>query len=197
MNKKLITKIGCYNIYEIIDLKGNKEYQTDNGKILFSVRFKKYYPNKNYETKNFKTLDGAKKYANKKLKTFVKEKKKVLLKLPKSLYLILIKEEKTNKLFVKVGITSKKFIIRRFSKNYGYDGYTVENILRRIIFEDAELVEKKVKEALNKSKSVKKYRPLLESFSGYSECYDFSGLEKIIEIFDMISQKYINKKNTI
>ena len=33
--------------------------------------------------------------------------------------------------------------------------------------------ETDIKEKLNKKRSVKKYRPLLESFSGYSECFDY------------------------
>ena len=60
------------------------------------------------------------------------KKKKKLDKLPKSLYLVLLKEEKSGNIFVKVGITSKKYIMRRFSKKYGYEGYTLEKILRRI-----------------------------------------------------------------
>jgi hypothetical protein len=98
--------------------------------------------------------------------------------------LVLIKEESTNNTFVKVGITSKRFIMRRFSKMYGYDGYVVESILRRIDTSDAENLEKEIKEKLNKKRSIKKYRPLLESFSGYSECFDFLCLDDIIKIFD-------------
>jgi hypothetical protein len=66
------------------------------------------------------------------------------------LYLIILKEEKTNLLFVKVGITSKKFIISRFSKLFGYDGYVVETILRRVDTEMAEEIEKKVLDKLKK-----------------------------------------------
>ena len=96
----------------------------------------------------------------------------------------LIKEESTGKTFVKVGITSKRFIMRRFSKAYGYEGYVVETILRRIDTSEAERLESEIKDKLNKKRSVKKYRPILESFSGYSECFDFMCLEDIIKIFD-------------
>ena len=117
------------------------------------------------------------------------EKKKRLDKIPKSLYLVLIKEEKTNRTFVKVGITSKRFIMRRFSKAYGYDGYVVESILRRMDTPDAEKLEEQIKEKLNKKRSVKKYRPILESFSGYSECFDLLSLEEIVKIFDELSSR--------
>jgi hypothetical protein len=112
------------------------------------------------------------------------DKKKKLAKLPKSLYLVLIKEESTGKTFVKVGITSKRFIMRRFSKAYGYEGYIIESILRRIETPNAEKLESDIKEKLNKKRSVKKYRPILESFSGYSECFNYNGLEEIVKIFD-------------
>jgi len=102
--------------------------------------------------------------------------------------LVLIKEESSGKTFVKVGITSKRFIMRRFSKAYGYEGYIVETILRRIDTPDAEKLESDIKEKLNKKRSVKKYRPLLESFSGYSECFDYNGLEDIITIFDSLTK---------
>jgi len=117
------------------------------------------------------------------------EKKKKIAKLPKSLYLVLIKEESSGKTFVKVGITSKKFIMRRFSKAYGYEGYVVDSILRRIDTPDAEKLEEEIKDKLNKKRSVKKYRPLLESFSGYSECFNILGLDEIINVFD----KCVNK----
>jgi hypothetical protein len=103
--------------------------------------------------------------------------------------LVLIKEESTNKTFVKVGITSKRFIMRRFSKAHGYEGYVVETILRRIDTPNAEKLESDIKEKLNKKRSVKKYRPVLESFSGYSECFDYLNLDDIIKIFDEISSK--------
>ena len=96
----------------------------------------------------------------------------------------LIKEESTEKTFVKVGITSKRFIMRRFSKAHGYEGYIVETILRRIETPNAEDLESEIKEKLNKKRSVKKYRPILESFSGYSECFDYLCLNEIVKIFD-------------
>jgi DNA-binding Lrp family transcriptional regulator len=139
--------------------------------------------------KEFKSLEKAKDYVNSKLAKKTQDKKKKIAKLPKSLYLVLIKEESSGKTFVKVGITSKRFIMRRFSKAYGYDGYVVESILRRIDTPDAEKLESEIKDKLNKKRSVKKYRPLLESFSGYSECFDLLSLEEIVKIFDSISSK--------
>jgi hypothetical protein len=65
----------------------------------------------------------------------------------------------------------------------------VESILRRIDTPDAEKLESEIKDKLNKKRSVKKYRPLLESFSGYSECFDLLSLEEIVKIFDSISSK--------
>ena len=101
----------------------------------------------------------------------------------------MIKEEKSNLFFVKVGFTTKRFIMRRFSKIYGYEGDTLETILRRIDTPDAEKLESMIKMRLNKKRSIKKYRPLLESFSGYSECYSFSNLEEIVQIFDLVTKK--------
>ena len=95
-----------------------------------------------------------------------------------------MKEESTGKVFVKVGITSKKFIMRRFSKDYGYEGYTLEKILRRIDTKDAEKIEGIIKDKLSKKRGVKKFRPLLENFSGYSECFDFNNIDSVIETFD-------------
>jgi DNA-binding Lrp family transcriptional regulator len=77
--------------------------------------------------------------------------------------------------------------MRRFSKAYGYEGYILESILRRVDTPDAEKIEAEIKESLNKKRSVKKYRPLMESFSGYSECFDYAGLDDIVNIFDKIS----------
>jgi hypothetical protein len=78
--------------------------------------------------------------------------------------------------------------MRRFSKAYGYDGYVVESILRRIDTPNAEKLESDIKDTLNKKRSVKKYRPILESFSGYSECYNYLCLEDIITIFDSLTK---------
>jgi len=181
--KKLIQKIGYYSIYEFkTPLK--IKYIVDSGKTIYIQRFKKTIVNPYRDEKEFTTLKDAKTYVEKKLKQNKKKKDKKIEKLPKSLYLILIKEESTNKTFVKVGITSKKFIIRRFSKTYGYDGYVVETILRRIDTPNAEQLEKKIKDELNKKRSVKKYRPILETFSGYSECYSYENIDDIINIFD-------------
>jgi hypothetical protein len=61
--------------------------------------------------------------------------------------------------------------------------------LRRIDTPDAERLEDEIKDKLNKKRSVKKYRPILESFSGYSECFDYKGLDDIIKIFDSLTNK--------
>jgi hypothetical protein len=181
--RKLISKIGYYSLYQIKT--GSKtKYEVDSGKTIFIERLKKYIINPYRDIKEFESVDSAKKYVTNKLKKKTDDKKKKIENLPKSLYLVLIKEESSNKIFVKVGITSKRFIMRRFSKAYGYDGYVIETILRRIDTPNAEKLEEEIKEKLNKKRSVKKYRPLLESFSGYSECFDNSCLNDIVEIFD-------------
>jgi hypothetical protein len=187
MSKELICKIGYYSVYSEKTTKGIK-YIADSGKTIYLARFKKYIINTNRDLKEFRTLDGLKKYVQGKLKVKTKEREKKLSKIPKSLYLVLIKEESSGKTFVKVGITSKRFIMRRFSKAYGYEGYVVETILRRIDTPNAEKLETDIKDRLNKKRSVKKYRPLLESFSGYSECFDYKCLEDIIEIFDTLTK---------
>ena len=187
MSKELICKIGYYSVYSEKTTKGIK-YIADSGKTIYLARFKKYIINTNRDLKEFRTLDGLKKYVQGKLKIKTKEREKKLSKIPKSLYLVLIKEESSGKTFVKVGITSKRFIMRRFSKAYGYEGYVVETILRRIDTPNAEKLETDIKDRLNKKRSVKKYRPLLESFSGYSECFDYKCLEDIIEIFDTLTK---------
>ena len=183
MKKEHITKLGYYDIHKIINEKSIK-YEVDSGQYLFVKRFNKYIVNPYRDKKTFTTLTKAKEYIKTKLGDQKKKKKEIIDKLPKSLYLILMKEEETNKTFVKVGITSKKFLMRRFSKQYGYKGYTIESILRRIDTPDAEKLEEEIKEKLNKKRSVKKYRPILESFSGYSECYDILAKDEIITTFD-------------
>lgn len=188
MAQELLFKIGYYSIYEEKTKKGTK-YVVDSGKTIFIERFKKYIINPYRDVKEFKSLEKAKDYVGLKLVKKSQEKKKKLSKIPKSLYLVLIKEESTGKTFVKVGITSKRFIMRRFSKAYGYDGYVVETILRRIDTPDAEKLESDIKDKLNKKRSVKKYRPILESFSGYSECFDYMSLNDIIKIFDDLTSK--------
>ena len=188
MSQELVQKVGYYSIYEDKTPKGVK-YVTDTGKSIYLKRFKKYIINKTREIKDFPTLSKAVDYCKKKLSVKNKKRSKKISKLPKSLYLILIKEESSGKTFVKVGITSKRFIMRRFSKDYGYEGYDVQTILRRIHTPDAEDLEKEIKDKFNKKRSIKKYRPLMESFSGYSECYDYSCLNDLVEIFD----KCVNK----
>jgi DNA-binding Lrp family transcriptional regulator len=183
MSQEPILKVGYYSIYEILTMRG-KKYKVDSGKTIYLQRFKKYIINPYRDEKEFTSLEKAKDYIKNKLSKKTKEKNKKISKLPKSLYLVLIKEEATNRTFVKVGITSKRFIMRRFSKAYGYEGYVVETILRRIDTPDAEKLESEIKEKLNKKRSVKKYRPILESFSGYSECFDFVCVDEVIKIFD-------------
>jgi len=186
--RKKIKDIGYYEVTEIKD--GNSiTYEVDSGKYVYIQRFKKYIVNKTRDVKVFKTLEKASDYVQIKLGKHKQVKEKKLSKIPKSLYLVLIKEESTGKTFVKVGITAKRFIMRRFSKAYGYDGYILESILRRIESPIAEELESQIKDKLNKKRSVKKYRPVLESFSGYSECFDYSGYDDIIKIFDLIANK--------
>lgn len=183
MPNKLITKIGYYSIYETT----TKKYLVDSGKTIRLKQYNKSIINPNRDLQEFKTLDECKKYIKLKLDKKKVQKEKKLSKIPKSLYLVVLKEESTKKLFVKVGITSKRFIMRRFSKMYGYDGYVLETILRRIDTPDAEKLESMIKDKLNKNRSIKKYRPILESFSGYSECYDFLFIEEIMKIFDSLT----------
>jgi hypothetical protein len=183
MSQELLFKMGYYSIYEIKTNRG-KKYMVDSGKTIYIERFKKTIANPYRDKKEFKSLELAKEYVGLKLVKRSQEKKKKLKSLPKSLYLVLIKEESSDKTFVKVGITSKRFIMRRFSKAYGYEGYTVESILRRIDSSNAEKLEEEIKDKLNKKRSVKKYRPLLETFSGYSECYELLNLDDIVKIFD-------------
>jgi DNA-binding Lrp family transcriptional regulator len=182
-SRKKIKTIGFYDINQIKDGL-SISYEVDSGKYIYLDRFKKYILNKNRDVKTFKTQEKAENYIQIKLKKHKDVKEKKINRLPKSLYLVLIKETTTNEIFVKVGITSKKFIMRRFSKIYGYDGYTLESILRRVDTPEAERLESEIKDKLNKKRSVKKYRPILESFSGYSECFNILGLEDIIKIFD-------------
>ena len=185
---ELLLTIGYYSIF-IQKTPKTTKYVVDSGKTIYIARFKKYIINPYRDLKEFKSLEKAKDYVNQKLVKKTQDRKKKLAKLPKSLYLVLIKEESSNRTFVKVGITSKRFIMRRFSKAYGYEGYIVESILRRIDTPDAEKLESEIKDKLNKKRSVKKYRPLLESFSGYSECFDLNCLDDIVKIFDSISSK--------
>lgn len=183
MPEKKILKIGYYTIYEVTS-NNDVTYKVDSGKTIVIKKFNKVIENSYRDIKNFKTLDKAKEYTTNKMKKGLQKKQKKIDKLPKSLYLILMKEKKTGKTFVKVGITSKKYVQRRFSKDYGYDGYEIESVLRKIKTPHAEKLEEKIKRLLNKNELVKKYRPILESFSGYSECYDYQYLKEIIKIFD-------------
>ena len=188
MSQKLLFKVGYYSVFfnELTNT-----YVVDNGKTINLKWLNKVVINTNRDVKEFKDVELAKSYAKKKIDKSKKRKIKILKKIPKSLYLIIMKEESTGRRFVKVGITAKKFISRRFSKEYGYEGYEIDTILRRVESSQSEKLEKKIKDELNKKKSINKYRPLLESFSGYSECYNIDNLSEIIEIFDKISLKRI------
>lgn len=188
MPQELVNKVGYYSIYKKTT-KSNVKYLVDSGKTLYINRLRKYIINPYRDVKEFSSYSEAKKYVENKLKIKSNDKKKKIQSLPKSLYLILLKEESSNVTFVKVGITSKRFLMRRFSKKYGYDGYLIESILRRIDTPDAENLEQEIKDKLNKKRSVKKYRPLLENFSGYSECYDLLCLDDILKIFDTCVNK--------
>lgn len=183
MSDKFLFKLGYYSIYSRENKKTTK-YIIDSGKTIYIERLKKYIINPYRDTKEFSSLEKAKEYIFIKLSEKKEEKQKRIEQIPKSLYLVLIREESTNNLFVKVGITSKRFLMRRFSKSYGYKGYNIETILRRIDTPIADKLEEEIKEKLNKKRSIKKYRPVLESFSGYSECYENLCLDEIIKIFD-------------
>lgn len=186
--KKLIEKSGYYSIFEIKE-KEKITYQVDSGKTILIKRTMKVILNPYRDVKDFNDLSEAKEYVIKKRKKNRKIREKKLKSIPKSLYLVLIKEESSGLSFVKVGFTSKRFIMRRFSKIYGYDGYTLERILRRIESPNSEKFEKEIKDKLNKKRSIHKYRPLLESFSGYSECYNILNLDEIIDIFDSVANQ--------
>lgn len=187
MMYRFLKKVGRYDIFIRI-VYGKETYMVDNGKTIYSKRFKKTIRNPYRDVKKFSTLNESISYIKTKTTKKKTMSKKVVRESPKSLYLILLKEESTSKTFVKVGFTSKRFIVRRFSKSYGYSGYTIESILRRIDIVDAEKFEKLIKDELNKKRSIKKYRPILESFSGYTECYDFGSLNEITKIFDEITK---------
>lgn len=187
MAEKVIKKIGYYTVSRISN-RPKRKFKVDSGETIFIARMNKTIKNPYRDVKYFEQLHSAEDYIKRKLKKKNKAKQKVLKKLPKSLYLVLIREKKTNILFVKVGFTTKKYIYRRFSKKYGYDGYTLESILRRINTPAAEKLEDEIKKKLNKKRSVKKYRPIMENFSGYSECFDYMSLSDVIKIFDSVSK---------
>ena len=174
LKKDNYIKIGYFTIY-----KEDNFFIVDSGKTLKNNG--KVYLNKNRILKKFNSLIEAKSFALLNLKKHKQIK-------PKTLYLVLILEEESNVIFVKVGITSKKFILRRFSKLYGYKNYKLDTILRRIDTTDAEKLETEIKDKLNKKRSVLKYRPLKKDFSGYSECYSFTSLNDILMIFDDITK---------
>lgn len=180
MIKKEPIVIGNYKIIE-----NNGKFIVDSGEFIFSKRFKKYYVNRHRIIKEFKNIDDAKSFIYKKIDKGVKSKEKRLDKLKKFLYLVKIKEVKTNIEFVKVGFTRTKLMMNRFSQKHGYDGYLITEIIYKKELPNAELLEETIKKELN-NRSVKKYRPILNSFSGYSECYDINNLELIKEIFNHV-----------
>lgn len=188
MNEPLF-KLGFYSFYEKI-VSSKKVIVVDSGKIIYSHRFKKYFPNKYRDVKEFNKLEDAKTYVLKKLSKHKNKKETIIKELPKCLYLIIMKEEKTGDVFIKVGITSKKFIFRRFSKEYGYEGYVLQTILRRIDSKNAETIEEKIKNKLKKNIGVKKFRPILENFHGYSECFTYDSLNEVIKVFDSFCKTF-------
>lgn len=190
MSEKIIGKVGYFTIKEVIE-NGQQIFVADNGKLVYSKRFKKYYPNKNYIVKKSKDLSSLKKTLKTGMKKSLKKKEKVLKKLPKILYLVIFDEKSTNKKFVKVGFTTKKLVSRRFSTEYGYEGYVIFKVLRKFNDVNADKLESRIKTDLNKHPLIKKYRPVLKEFSGYSECYSFDNMELIMEIFDRITKKVI------
>jgi hypothetical protein len=185
MSNIFLYKKGFFSVFEITN-NNKKVYQIDSGKTIYSEKYKKYYINKNRIIKEFKTIIDAEKYINKITTKTLKIKENKLKKIPKSLYLILMKEEVTGLTFVKVGITSKKLIRGRFSKQYGYIGYELLEILRRVNSEFSEKLEDKIKTILYKKITIKKYRPVLKKFSGYSECFNIDNLNEIINVFDNV-----------
>ena len=177
---KEILVIGSYKIYERINGQ-HKKYIVDSGEYIFSKRFKKYFINKHRIIKEFGNLDDAKAFIYKKFDKSKKSRERKLDKLKKFLYLVKIREEKTNIDFIKVGFTRTKLMMNRFSHKHGYEGYTILDIILKKELPNAEVIEENIKNELN-NRSVKKYRPILKDFSGYSECYDISNFELIKEV---------------
>lgn len=166
------------------------KYIVDSGKTIFLPKFNKTIINKNRILKNFKTYEGAVKFIKRQLSKHKKEKQKKTSKIIKSLYLVILKEKETNRLFVKVGFTSKKYIMGRFSKKFGYSDYELVTIVRRVYTTDAEKHEKDIKEKIKKN-NIKKFSFLNEGFSGYSECFNYEYYEKVVSIFDAVTKKLL------
>ena len=70
--EKLITKIGYYSIYEVSGTK--TKYRVDSGKTIFLEFLNKTVENKNRVLKDFVTLEKAKEFATKKMKSGLKKK---------------------------------------------------------------------------------------------------------------------------
>jgi hypothetical protein len=60
--------------------------------------------------------------------------------------------------------------------------------LRRIHTKDAEKLEETIKNKLKQKHNIKKFKPLMENFSGYSECFSYDSLNEIIFIFDSVTK---------
>ena len=78
--EKILQKRGFYTIYEK-KINNVTTYRVDNGKTLFVARFNKIISNPYRDIKEFKTLESAKNYIDRKLK---KSKKKSLVTVAKS-----------------------------------------------------------------------------------------------------------------
>jgi hypothetical protein len=185
MSEKFPKKIG----YFTVDVKNGK-FIVDSGKTIYLEKFKKTVLNKNRILKEFNTYLGAEKFIKKLLLKNKKEKTEKSNKIVKSLYLVLLKEKTTDKVFVKVGFTSKKYIISRFSKRFGYEDYELVSIIRRVNIKDAEKYEKIIKDRIKKNK-VSRFKFLNEGFSGYSECFGYESYDRILNIFDSVVKSIV------
>lgn len=179
-------KIGYFTVTN----EGNK-YIVDSGKTIYLVKFKKTIINKNRIIKEFKTYEGAEKFIKRQLLVNKKEKEKKVGKSIKSLYYVTLKEKESGRIFVKVGFTSKKYILGRFSKKFGYSDYELVNIIRRVYTTDAEKHEKIIKDRIKKN-NIKKFQFLSEGFSGYSECFNYDYYDKVLNIFDSVTKPLLS-----
>lgn len=188
MSEKIVGKVGYFTITETV-VGGKKKYIGDSGKLIYSKRFKKFFPNRNRILKESTNLTALKKTLQTILKKGMVKKEKVLKTLDKHLYLVIFLEKSTKVKFVKVGFTTKKIIYRRFGKEYGYEDYNVETVVRKFTSKDADKIEDKLLKTLKGDKSIKRFRPKDRKFSGYSECFDFTSLDMITKTFDKFTEK--------
>lgn len=172
-------KIGFFTI----EFKNNK-YIVENEKILIDKKTKKPYPNKKYVKKIFTDLGKAKLFAEVSTVNFKKELREYKEELPDTLYFIAFENIKTKKKFVKIGITAKKHVKDRFSKEFGYKDYKIIEIIKIHKIEKAILLETKLKNEISNNITIKKYKP--ENFSGYSECFEYDNKNEILKIFNNI-----------